>query len=155
MSEQLLERLEKLDISENLIESDEQTIIKTSEDEVQWRFVLRCLEYLRSIQRELNAKADSEGMNVYIFRYKQRSMAYFSTLEANDLKELMGVKDMRVVHTLLEIVITWGLYPQLLRGVGLPLAQRIKSGYSNRGMERVKPLYTSRLPHISAQMFFQ
>jgi hypothetical protein len=71
-------------------------------------------------------------------------MAYFSTLEANDLKELMGVKDMRVVHTLLEIVITWGLYPQLLRGVGLPLAQRIKSGYSNRGMERVKPLYTSR-----------
>jgi hypothetical protein len=67
MSEQLLERLEKLDISENLIESDEQTMIKTSEDEVQWRFVLRCLEYLRLIQRELNAMVDSEGMNVYIF----------------------------------------------------------------------------------------
>lgn len=62
---------------------------------------------------------------------------------------------MRVVHTLLEIVITWGLYPQLLHGVGLPLAQRIKSGYSNRGMERVKSWYTSILAHISTPVSLQ
>lgn len=81
-------------------------------------------------------------------------MTYLSTLEANDLKELMGVKDMRVVHTLLEIVITWGLYPQLLRGVGLPLAQRIKSGYSNRGMERVETLvYFKISSHLNSNVF--
>jgi hypothetical protein len=55
--------------------------------------------------------------------------------EANNLRELLGIKDLRVVHTLLEIVVTWGLYPQLLQGVGLPLSQRIKSGYSNKGKE--------------------
>ncbi|GAB5590431.1 hypothetical protein Unana1_05331 [Umbelopsis nana] len=110
LSEQLLERLEKLEISEDLMEIDEPKVIEPSD--VQWRFVMRCLHYLQLIQQELNAKADSE--------------------EANDLRELLGVKDMRVVHTLLEIVITWGEYPQLLRGVGLPLKQRVKSGYSNR-----------------------
>lgn len=64
LSEQLLERLEKLEISEDLMEIDEPKVIETSD--VQWRFVMRCLHYLQLIQQELNAKADSEGTLSYI-----------------------------------------------------------------------------------------
>ncbi|KAJ2956554.1 hypothetical protein NQZ79_g7601 [Umbelopsis isabellina] len=112
LTEQLRERIDKLEIAGETSENDPKEPLDTSKDNTRWTFVSECLKYLHSIQRVLNAKEDTE--------------------EANDHRELLGIKDLRVVHTLLEIVVTWGLYPQLLQGVGLPLSQRIKSGYSNK-----------------------
>ncbi|KAI9269341.1 hypothetical protein BY458DRAFT_490142 [Sporodiniella umbellata] len=47
-------------------------------------------------------------------------------------KDFLGVRDLRLVHTLLEIVISWGLYSFFLPGVGVPLSKRVKSGYTNQ-----------------------
>jgi len=133
LNDQLAERLEKLDIYDPTDESDQGMDVDTPTYDIKWQFVLRCLEYLKLIQRGLNSKVDSEGIDVKIWAYSIAYMTYVFITEAKGLKELLGVKDLRVVHTLLEIVITWGEYPQLLNGVGLPLKQRVKSGYANRG----------------------
>lgn len=45
----------------------------------------------------------------------------------------MGVRDLRMVHTMLQTVISWGMYPCFLPGVGVPLSKRVKSGYTNHG----------------------
>ncbi|KAF9348787.1 transmembrane and coiled-coil domains-containing protein 7 [Mortierella sp. AD094] len=45
---------------------------------------------------------------------------------AND-KELLGLMDQRMIHTMLEIVVCWGIYPCLLPGVGMPLNRRVRS----------------------------
>jgi hypothetical protein len=133
LNDQLAERLEKLDVYDPTDESDPGMDVDTPTDDIKWQFVLRCLEYLKLIQRGLNSKVDSEGIDVKIWALSIAYMTYVFITEAKGLKELLGVKDLRVVHTLLEIVITWGEYPQLLNGVGLPLKQRVKSGYANRG----------------------
>ncbi|KAG0743984.1 hypothetical protein G6F57_001082 [Rhizopus arrhizus] len=46
-------------------------------------------------------------------------------------KDFLGIRDLRLVHTLLEIIISWGFYPYFLPGVGVPLSKRVKSGYTN------------------------
>ncbi|KAF9960033.1 hypothetical protein BGZ72_008110 [Mortierella alpina] len=46
--------------------------------------------------------------------------------KSND-KELLGLMDQRMIHTMLEIVVCWGIYPCLLPGVGMPLNRRIRS----------------------------
>ncbi|KAF9288858.1 hypothetical protein BGZ68_010490 [Mortierella alpina] len=46
--------------------------------------------------------------------------------KTND-KELLGLMDQRMIHTMLEIVVCWGIYPCLLQGVGMPLNRRIRS----------------------------
>jgi hypothetical protein len=48
-------------------------------------------------------------------------------------KDYLGVRDFRLVHTLLQVIISWGFYPCLLPGVGVPLSKRVKSGYTNHG----------------------
>ncbi|KAG0342020.1 transmembrane and coiled-coil domains-containing protein 7 [Podila horticola] len=45
---------------------------------------------------------------------------------SND-KELLGLMDQRMIHTMLEIVVCWGIYPCLLPGVGMPLTRRVRS----------------------------
>lgn len=45
----------------------------------------------------------------------------------------MGVRDFRLIHTLLQVIISWGFYPCFLPGVGVPLSKRVKSGYTNHG----------------------
>lgn len=39
----------------------------------------------------------------------------------------IGVRDFRLVSTLLEIVISWGIYPFLRKGVGIPIEKRLRS----------------------------
>ncbi|CAG8636092.1 14603_t:CDS:10 [Funneliformis caledonium] len=77
------------------------------EDIVRELFVAKCLETLELLQCTLT--------------------------NINDLKEkepeFLGVRDLRLIHTMLEIVITWGVYPCLLSGVGVPLSRRTRSGY--------------------------
>ncbi|CAO3563855.1 unnamed protein product [Mortierella alpina] len=47
--------------------------------------------------------------------------------DKNNDKELLGLMDQRMIHTMLEIVVCWGIYPCLLPGVGMPLNRRIRS----------------------------
>ncbi|CAG8577005.1 7166_t:CDS:10 [Ambispora leptoticha] len=51
-----------------------------------------------------------------------------STSDVSD--ELLGVRDLRLIHTMLEIVVSWGIYPCLMPGVGIPLSQRSISGFT-------------------------
>ncbi|KAI8973433.1 hypothetical protein BDF20DRAFT_651428 [Mycotypha africana] len=46
-------------------------------------------------------------------------------------RDILGVRDLRLVHTLLQVIVSWGLYPCFLPGVGVPLSKRVKSGYIN------------------------
>ncbi|KAG0029265.1 transmembrane and coiled-coil domains-containing protein 7 [Podila clonocystis] len=50
---------------------------------------------------------------------------------SND-KELLGLMDQRMIHTMLEIVVCWGIYPCLLPGVGMPLTRRVRSNIVQR-----------------------
>jgi hypothetical protein len=61
LTEQLRERIEKLEITDESSKSDQHEQSDTSQHSVQWRFVSECLKYLQSIQQALNAKADTEG----------------------------------------------------------------------------------------------
>ncbi|OZJ02187.1 hypothetical protein BZG36_04319 [Bifiguratus adelaidae] len=52
-----------------------------------------------------------------------------SAVDQPDGKSPLGVRDIRLVSTLIEIVISWGILPYLIPGVGMDLAHRSKSGY--------------------------
>jgi hypothetical protein len=52
-------------------------------------------------------------------------------------KDYLGIRDFRLVHTLLQVIISWGFYPCFLPGVGVPLSKRVKSGYTNHGKHLV------------------
>lgn len=58
--------------------------------------------------------------------------AYFAVVNESD-KDYLGVRDFRLIHTLLQVIISWGFYPCFLPGVGVPLSKRVKSGYTNHG----------------------
>jgi hypothetical protein len=55
------------------------------------------------------------------------------SLENQTDKDYLGVRDFRLIHTLLQVIISWGFYPCFLPGVGVPLSKRVKSGYTNHG----------------------
>jgi hypothetical protein len=77
LNNQLAERLAKIDISSFPEGNDQAMDVDTPEGDIQWQFVLRCLEYLKLIQRELNSKVDSEGMNhLIVFSYYILYMTY-------------------------------------------------------------------------------
>lgn len=61
LTEQLRERIDKLDITDETSENDQKEQLDTSKDDVRWTFVSECLKYLQLIQRELKAKEDTEG----------------------------------------------------------------------------------------------
>ncbi|CAI2174947.1 13312_t:CDS:10 [Funneliformis geosporum] len=93
----------ELDLAEIATDKQPETRTEISfldEDYVREQFVEKCLETLELLQ--------------------------YTLTNINDLK---GVRDLRLIHTMLEIVITWGVYPCLLSGVGVPLSRRTRSGY--------------------------
>ncbi|KAI8388768.1 uncharacterized protein BYT42DRAFT_561154 [Radiomyces spectabilis] len=108
IDDQLAERLNKLQLEKGDAEETK------SFERPTIAFVSECLNLLGNIQKALLA---------------------VSALEAGKRKEdnrdIIGVRDLRLIHTLLQIVISWGLYPCFLPGVGVPLSKRVKSGYTN------------------------
>ncbi|KAI8141137.1 hypothetical protein BJV82DRAFT_620981 [Fennellomyces sp. T-0311] len=74
-------------------------------------FVNKCLDLLIAIQTSLLSIIENEK-------------------DATE-RDYLGVRDLRLVHTLLQVVISWGMYPYFLPGVGVPLSKRVKSGYTN------------------------
>ncbi|KAJ8655234.1 hypothetical protein O0I10_009102 [Lichtheimia ornata] len=88
---------------------DRLDITRDSTETTKQAFVNKCMQLLNDIQRAL---LQTEEDN-----------------EAN--RDHMGVRDLRMVHTMLQTVISWGMYPCFLPGVGVPLSKRVKSGYTN------------------------
>ncbi|PKC73112.1 hypothetical protein RhiirA1_389208 [Rhizophagus irregularis] len=88
------------------------------ENNIRGNFVAKCLETLESLQYTLMDINDIE---------EHRQIESTKPLETDP--EFLGIRDLRLVHTMLEIVITWGVYPCLLPGVGVPLSRRTKSSY--------------------------
>ncbi|KAI8092217.1 uncharacterized protein B0P05DRAFT_525301 [Gilbertella persicaria] len=74
-------------------------------------FVDQCLQVLLDTQRTL--------LDVCVSGENQSDRDY------------LGVRDFRLIHTLLQVIISWGFYPCFLPGVGVPLSKRVKSGYTN------------------------
>lgn len=64
-------------------------------------------------------------------------------------KDYLGVRDFRLIHTLLQVIISWGFYPCFLPGVGVPLSKRVKSGYTNHGKS-----ITAIIHQVSNLLFF-
>ncbi|KAL1915629.1 uncharacterized protein VTP21DRAFT_6388 [Calcarisporiella thermophila] len=88
----------------------------TIERESRWEFVLECLGFLSKIQ-DLLVK-----------------MVAADEKQAHSDRDLLGVRDLRVVNTLIEIVVIWGVYPSLLPGVGVPISMRSQSAYASRDL---------------------
>ncbi|CAG8567531.1 1282_t:CDS:10 [Funneliformis mosseae] len=88
------------------------------EDIVRELFVAKCLETLELLQCTLTNINDLKD---------QKQTENTKSLEKEP--DFLGVRDLRLIHTMLEIVITWGVYPCLLSGVGVPLSRRTRSGY--------------------------
>ena len=72
--------------------------------------------------------------NIYMYMYIH---IYIEHTE----REYIGVRDLRLVHTLLQVIISWGMYPYFLPGVGVPLSKRVKSGYTNHGNGSTKEIF--------------
>ncbi|CEP17650.1 hypothetical protein [Parasitella parasitica] len=85
--------------------------IDTNDKQPRKAFVDECLKVLLEIQTALLAVC-------------------VSGVDESD-KDYLGVRDFRLIHTLLQVIISWGFYPCFLPGVGVPLSKRVKSGYTN------------------------
>ncbi|KAG0197576.1 transmembrane and coiled-coil domains-containing protein 7 [Mortierella sp. GBA30] len=68
-------------------------------------------------------------------------------------KELLGLMDQRMIHTMLEIVVCWGIYPCLLPGVGMPLNRRIRSNIAQKELFMAGPTGNSNLESAPVDQF--
>ncbi|CAH1760594.1 10748_t:CDS:10, partial [Entrophospora sp. SA101] len=80
------------------------------------RFVMKCMEILNALQHTLNELNKIED---------QRNIEN----KIHHGPELLGIRDLGLIHTMIEIVITWGVYPCLMEGVGISLSRRTRSAY--------------------------
>ncbi|CAO3612330.1 unnamed protein product [Cunninghamella blakesleeana] len=101
------EQLKSLNLNCNGLQNQQQKSSKS----IQELFVQQCLQQLCKIQNALENQ--------------------IATNETPTEKDYLGVRDLRLVHTLLQVVISWGMYPCFSPGVGVPLSKRVKSGYTN------------------------
>ncbi|KAG0241293.1 transmembrane and coiled-coil domains-containing protein 7 [Mortierella sp. GBA43] len=78
---------------------------------------------------DLRAKFVIESVNLLI-KLEDILLALIRYREIHDPsndQELLGLMDQRMIHTMLEIIVCWGIYPCLLPGVGMPLNRRVRS----------------------------
>ncbi|KAF9920859.1 hypothetical protein FBU30_009194 [Linnemannia zychae] len=60
------------------------------------------------------------------------TVRYRETNDPSNDQELLGLMDQRMIHTMLEIIVCWGIYPCLLPGVGTPLNRRVRSNIAQK-----------------------
>ncbi|KAG9303568.1 hypothetical protein G9A89_018464 [Geosiphon pyriformis] len=100
------------EITRESSQTEKQSIAKTNmQRSVKTEFVSKCLNTLTHLQNTLQDINDLKGS------------------DNGDARELLGVRDLRLVYTMLEIVTSWGIYPLLMPGVGIPISQRSRSGF--------------------------
>ncbi|CAG8442592.1 10650_t:CDS:2 [Acaulospora colombiana] len=116
LQERLSLRLKQISV-EREQQSEELTFARTSGRSVRENYVTKCLEILEDLELTLRSVDEIKSGQ--------------ELAESNKLQEpdSLGVRDLRLVHTMLEIVVSWGIYPCLLPGVGIPISHRTRSGY--------------------------
>ncbi|KAI9469900.1 MAG: hypothetical protein EXX96DRAFT_587901 [Benjaminiella poitrasii] len=108
-----VELTEEGSIKETLVSRLENLNLTFDENQPRSAFVDACLKVLIKTQRVL--------LDVCASGEKENS----------NNRDYLGVRDYRLIHTLLQVIISWGFYPCFLPGVGVPLSKRVKSGYTN------------------------
>ncbi|CAG8478966.1 12155_t:CDS:10 [Ambispora gerdemannii] len=126
--------------AEFIKEEHQQYLVKDTDKDInkkllQTHYVKLCLETLIELN---NAFRESNEM-------KAAQQQKQSTVDVSN--ELLGVRDLRLIHTMLEIVISWGIYPCLMPGAGIPLSQRSISGFTQA--EILDDLNKDENDHIS------
>ncbi|KAG0347662.1 transmembrane and coiled-coil domains-containing protein 7 [Podila humilis] len=111
-----LERLKDSTLGGTVDEKETLETIKLYEDtseslqEVRTKFVLESVSLLTELESCLLALAKDRDLH-----------------DPSNDKEMLGLMDQRMIHTMLEIIVCWGIYPCLLPGVGMPLTRRVRS----------------------------
>ncbi|RHZ82627.1 hypothetical protein Glove_106g48 [Diversispora epigaea] len=122
LKEKLNLRLEQLEKEEKNLQENISEIITFTDNKlrddstIRERFVAKCLEILEALEIILR--------NINEIKVQ-------TSVKGNKKEEpdCLGIRDLRIIHTMLEIVISWGIYPCLLPGVGIPISHRTRSGY--------------------------
>ncbi|KAF9543314.1 hypothetical protein EC957_000976 [Mortierella hygrophila] len=111
------------------VTGDEKTIPDSDEkpagepvEDVRTEFVLQSVGLLAKLEEDLMALVRDREIND----------------PAND-QELLGLMDQRMIHTMLEIIVCWGIYPCLLPGVGTPLNRRVRSNIAQKDLFTAGP----------------
>ncbi|KAF9130715.1 hypothetical protein BGW39_002763 [Mortierella sp. 14UC] len=82
-----------------------------------------------------------------LVKLEEALMALVRDRETNDPtndQELLGLMDQRMIHTMLEIIVCWGIYPCLLPGVGTPLNRRVRSNIAQKELFTSGPTLSTR-----------
>lgn len=134
-------------------------------EDVRTEFVLQSVGLLAKLEEDLMAlvrdrgkdceKAGCLGFNASSSSYHRKECAEIpinklkfpymlvpKTIEINDPandQELLGLMDQRMIHTMLEIIVCWGIYPCLLPGVGTPLNRRVRSNMAQKDLFAAGP----------------
>ncbi|KAK9764475.1 hypothetical protein K7432_007976 [Basidiobolus ranarum] len=122
--------------------SDTDNVQNEEEEEV--NNSLELVTPLDSLELEDNPKtydlSTSEGKNSFtqacldiLVKIQEAITDFISTkevaLNSDEPPDILGIRDLKVVHTLLEVVVIWGIYPCLQDGVGVSLSKRVRSGF--------------------------
>ncbi|CAG8496251.1 11992_t:CDS:10 [Diversispora eburnea] len=138
-----LEQLEKEEKNLQNIKENLSEIITFTDNKlrdyytIRERFVAKCLEILEALEvilrniNEIKVQTSVEG-------------------NTNEEPDCLGIRDLRIIHTMLEIVISWGIYPCLLPGVGIPISHRTRSGY----IQNIKDIYLFSLMKSLTNIIF-
>ncbi|KAJ1655332.1 hypothetical protein IWQ61_004896 [Dispira simplex] len=130
MAESLTQRLES---AQNVL-TDIQTLLKGSspdhpDEDQNMTLVNRTLATLEALETELLHIAEEHSQPPPpspVSASPSTSHPVKSKPESHD-KELLGIRDLKLVHSLLDFLVLQGVYPALLAGVGIPLNRRIRS----------------------------
>ncbi|KAF9287108.1 hypothetical protein BGZ88_008752 [Linnemannia elongata] len=86
-------------------------------EDVRTEFVLQSVGLLAKLEEDLMALVRDREIN-----------------DPSNDQELLGLMDQRMIHTMLEIIVCWGIYPCLLPGVGTPLNRRVRSNIAQKDL---------------------
>ncbi|KAG0208180.1 hypothetical protein BGX33_006408 [Mortierella sp. NVP41] len=105
----------------DVLNSDEEPARNKVED-VRTEFVIQSVGLLVTLEDHLMALVHDREIN-----------------DPTNDKELLGLMDQRMIHTMLEIIVCWGIYPCLLPGVGMPLNRRVRSNIAQKELFNAGP----------------
>ncbi|KAF8933862.1 hypothetical protein BGZ47_010677 [Haplosporangium gracile] len=91
-------------------------------EDVRTEFVLQSVRLLAKLEEDLMALVQDREIN-----------------DPTNDQELLGLMDQRMIHTMLEIIVCWGIYPCLLPGVGTPLNRRVRSSIAQKDLFTTGP----------------
>ncbi|KAF9963533.1 transmembrane and coiled-coil domains-containing protein 7 [Modicella reniformis] len=95
---------------DSLIKDEDTNGLDKKDTDVRGNFVIQSVNLLVKLEETLLALVRHREIN-----------------DPNNDQELLGLLDQRMIHTMLEIIVCWGIYPCLLPGVGMPLNRRVRS----------------------------